>query len=1062
MIPIQVSPYDVPSELQALNRGFATLAIDPDGRVLRANNRFLSMFGCELEEIVGRDVTLFVPPEEQENWARLRTRIKTGGNWSAAARRRRRDGSELWVRSHVTAVTGQDGAPIETIAILTDVTAEIARDAETRGRLAALDLSHAVLHLSPERLVIGANDVFLGLTGYRLDEIMGRHADLFADPAAPTGRAAPDAWIEVLGGRPHAGECCLVGRDGERVWLQTTFTPVLDPCGRLAKVVQTGFDVTEHKRRQSECAWQIAAIDKTHAVITFDMTGAIVQANQNFLDAFGYEMGEIEGRHHRIFVDPAFVHGAEYAAFWRHLRAGRHHAGQYKRIGRCGRPIWLHATYSPIFDMDGHPVRVVKYATIVTEERMRQAEIEGQVAAIHKSQCVISFALDGTILDANDNFLRVTGYRYAELVGRNHRMIAAVGDEADEAEAYALFWQGLAQGHHQSGEFRRVGKDGREIWLQAVYSPILDLEGRPFKVVKYALDITAAKLRHAEHQGQIQAIGRSQGVMTLALDGTILDANENFLSALGYELEEIRGRHHGMLMEAGARGGPDAEAHWAALRAGRFHTGLHCHQGKDGRRVWLQANYSPILDLAGKPFKIVALVTDVTQNVMLAEAYEDAKRQAQHDPATALPNRARLAAFMASALAQPGSSMAVLYLDLDHFKPINDTYGHVVGDRVLGEVADRVRRLLRNDQIAARLGADEFVIAAPGLDAEGAEQLCRRLASELAVPMHHGGTELPVRGSIGVALAPVDATTVDELLRCADTALARAKRDERGGYSFYAADQNERLAAHRRLLDEMRRGIRNGEFFVEFQPRFETSSRRIRGVEALVRWAHPERGRVSPAEFIPQAERSGLIIPLGEAVLRDACRTIAGFDAISVSVNVSPVQFRDPRLVEIIASALDEAGLPAHRLELEITEGILIEDAERARQTLGRLKEMGLRLAMDDFGTGYSSMSYLCDFPFDVIKIDRKFVSGLHDPGRGRAVVQAIIGLGQSLGIGVTAEGVETNDQLAMLMQLQCREVQGFLLARPMSPEALRLLESDAKAPPAEAPAPPRRPRRAG
>ena len=671
---------------------------------------------------------------------------------------------------------------------------------------------------------------------------------------------------------------------------------------------------------------------------------------------------------------------------------------------------------------------------------MRQADNEGQVAAIHKSQCVMSFALDGTILDANDNVLQVVGYRYAELIGRNDRMLAGFGGSATEEAAYRSFWRRLGKGHHQSGEFRRRTKDGREVWLQATYSPVLDLDGRPFKVVAYATDITDAKLRQADHEGQIRAIGKSQGVMTLGLDGTILDANENFLAALGYRLEDIHGQPHAVLMEAGASGGKEPAELWKTLRAGRFHSALHLHLGRNGRRVWLQANYNPILDLSGKPFKVIVFATDVTQNVMLAEAYEDAKRQAQHDPATALPNRSRLTAFMSSALSQPGARMAVIYVDLDRFKPLNDAYGHPVGDLVLGEMADRMRRLLRNDQLVARVGGDEFVIAAPGLDAGEAERLCGQLTEALSAPVRHGGTDLSVGVSIGVALAPADAGTVDELLRCADTALVRSKREGGGVHSFYALEQNERLVAHRRMLDEMRRGIELGEFFVEYQPRFETRSRKVRSVEALARWAHPERGRIPPADFIPMAERSGLIIPLGEAVLREACRTIAKAGSVGVSVNVSPVQFRDPQLVEIIASALADAGLSPHRLELEITEGILIEDAEGAREILGRLKDLGVRLAMDDFGTGYSSMSYLCDFPFDVIKIDRKFVMGLEEAGRGRAVVQAIVGLGRSLGLDVTAEGVETNEQLLVLAQLQCREVQGFLLARPMGPEALTAL----------------------
>ncbi len=604
-----------------------------------------------------------------------------------------------------------------------------------------------------------------------------------------------------------------------------------------------------------------------------------------------------------------------------------------------------------------------------------------------------------------------------------------------ESEGYAAFWAALATGQHRSGEFMRRGRDGREIWLQATYNPILDMSGRPFRVVKYATDVTAEKLRRADLEGQIAAIRKSQGVVTFALDGTILDANDAMLGILGYDLDELRGRHHSMLVEPAHRASADYADFWAELRAGAFASGLYKRIGQGGREVWIQATYNPILDLAGRPARIVKFASDVTSDVALAEAYEDAKRQAQHDSATALPNRVRLASFMASLLAEPDARLVVLYLDLDRFKPINDAFGHAAGDRVLGEVADRLRRALTKDQLAARVGGDEFVVVAPDLAEEDIEALCQRLIDVATAPIRHESGDLRVGLSIGIAVSPTDGRAPDDLLRSADAALYRSKQAGRGTYSFHSPTMGDRVVSHRAAVDDMRRAIAAGEFFLEYQPRFEARTRTVQSLEALVRWQHPERGRISPADFIPLAEKCGLIAQLGAWVLRTACRAAATWDGVGVSVNVSPVQFRSGDLPEMVRRVLADVGLAPGRLELEVTEGVLLENAELARSALDELKTLGVRLAMDDFGTGYSSLSTLRSFPFDVIKIDRQFVADLDKRRGGREVVRAILGLGKALGLSVTAEGVETEGQLAVLATDACDEVQGFLLGRPMSAE---------------------------
>ncbi|WP_246697830.1 putative bifunctional diguanylate cyclase/phosphodiesterase [Rhizobium sp. G21] len=391
-----------------------------------------------------------------------------------------------------------------------------------------------------------------------------------------------------------------------------------------------------------------------------------------------------------------------------------------------------------------------------------------------------------------------------------------------------------------------------------------------------------------------------------------------------------------------------------------------------------------------------------------------------------------MSTFLDAHLADPSASLAIFYIDLDRFKPINDTFGHQVGDKVLGEVADRLRRSLRENQMVARVGGDEFVIAAPGMTVDAVERFCAKLYAMISEPIRHDRGEIKVGMSIGIALAPSDGGTPDELLRAADTALYRSKQQGRGQFAFFATEMNEKIIAMRRLADDMRHSLAAGDFYLDYQPRFDTRARRIKSVEALVRWMHPEKGRINPMDFIPLAEQNGLIVPLGEWILRTACRTARDWDGIGVSVNLSPIQFRDRDLVQKVRSALQDSGLPSQLLELEITEGVLLEDAANAREVLEELKSLGIKLAMDDFGTGYSSLSYLRNFPFDVIKIDRSFIMDLDSSDNARPIVQAILGLGKALGLSVTAEGVETNEQLAILTADQCNEIQGYLMSRPL------------------------------
>lgn len=419
----------------------------------------------------------------------------------------------------------------------------------------------------------------------------------------------------------------------------------------------------------------------------------------------------------------------------------------------------------------------------------------------------------------------------------------------------------------------------------------------------------------------------------------------------------------------------------------------------------------------------------------------------QHDALTGLPNRSRMREYLESRLAaqkRGESQLAVFYIDLDRFKPVNDMLGHAAGDEVLNGIAHRLKRCTREEDLVARVGGDEFVMILGRLvERQAIDQLCARIIKTVASPFQIDGNQVFVGASIGIAIAPNDATSASELLRCADVALYKAKADGRGTWRFYGHELDKSLQQRLEREEELRNAIAEQQFEIHYQPRFRSHNLRIAGAEALVRWKHPERGLLLPEQFIPLAEHSGQIVALGRWVLRQACHDARQWpgDAV-VSVNLSPQQLHD-RLLDDLRSALADSGLPAQRLELEITETALLQNSDDIVSLLNEIKALGVRLAMDDFGTGYSSIRSLRHYPFDVIKIDDSFVGTIEHNPQDHSIVRALIEIGRGLQLGVTAEGVETEEQLQLLLDDGCTEVQGFHMSEPLSTGALAAMLLD-------------------
>ncbi len=452
---------------------------------------------------------------------------------------------------------------------------------------------------------------------------------------------------------------------------------------------------------------------------------------------------------------------------------------------------------------------------------------------------------------------------------------------------------------------------------------------------------------------------------------------------------------------------------------------------QDGRTI--RITHNPMSDGG-----YVATHEDITEAVRAAEKI---RYLGSHDGLTGLPNRFRLRDRIEEALPRigRGGMLAIHYLDLDNFKSVNDTHGHTIGDLLLKRATERLQQGLRKTDTLARFGGDEFVLLQTDIESpEQAASLSRRLVEAMAEPFDLEGRLVYLGVSVGVSVCPGDGTDVDTLLRNADLAMYRSKSDGRNTYRFFEFTMDARLQQRRLLELDIRRAVANGEFELYYQPQVDARTESITGCEALLRWNHPSRGTVAPNEFIPVAEESGMIVPLGTWVIEQACRDAATWpNDIAVAVNLSPVQFKGLALVQTVISALEAAGLSPLRLELEITESTLLANSEATIATLNHLRALGVRIAMDDFGTGYSSLSYLRSFPFDKIKIDRSFIKDLGEKNDCAAIVRAMADLGAALGMTITAEGVETVEQLGLVRDLGCVEAQGFLFGRPSTAQAL-------------------------
>jgi len=801
--------------------------------------------------------------------------------------------------------------------------------------------------------------------------------------------------------------------------------------------IQVRVDITDLKRR--EASFRLLFDENPAPMCVFDHTTLqFLAVNQALLDHYGYSREQFLSMS-ILDITPTEQRDAAQAAI-KKLSPDRPHASRMWRHLKADGTEILITAYSRGIEYENKGARLA--AIIDVTERVR-AEEELRSTRAFLEQIIDYVPLSITVKDADqlrfvmmnrtaEQFWGVPrseaiGKTVAELFGEERANLVAERDKA------AL----EADGPVYLGEHRKVGRGDQDRMFSSHRVAIRDTQGKPTYVLGVMEDVTErwrAQDDLRRTRAFLDTVIENVPAMLFVKDPKELRyilVNRAGERLLGMSRDQIIGKNDHDLL-------PEAEADIAVARdRGILRSGEQSdlvneesiHTPHNGTRL-LSTKRLVVLDQDSKPQYLLGVAEDITERRLAEDRIE---HLAHFDSLTELPNRAAFTMRLAEAIQtaeRTGNSFSVLFLDLDRFKEVNDVFGHGVGDALLLEVAERLRQAA-DGAFVARLGGDEFTLIVEGPRPAAAAAAAQRILALVSEEFRIDERRLRPSVSIGIALFPNDAQDASMLLANADAALYRAKAQARGSVCFFEAEMDMQLRERRVLQQDLQKALAAGEMSLHYQPQVRVSGEAT-GFEALVRWHHPVRGMISPVTFIPLAEESGTIIELGEWVLREACREAASWQKpLQIAVNLSPMQFRSGNLPDLVHLALLDSGLPAHRLELEVTEGVLIDDFDRALSILRRLKSLGVRIAMDDFGTGYSSLSYLQSFPFDKIKIDRSFISNVESNPQSAAIVRAVIGLARGLDLPVVAEGVENADQLAFLARELCDEAQGFLIGRP-------------------------------
>lgn len=706
-------PIDNEARYQAISNSQLLIEFDIDGNILWANENYLRCFGYAEDQIVGQPRTFLcsaavaAQPEYAHTWQRL----QAGESVSGEFLRKGANDRDIYLRGSFNPVLGHGGQVVSIILVSSDVTEAKLRALEDHGKIKAISRSQGMIEFDLQGKVLDVNDNFLHMLGYTRDEVVGKHHRMFIDEDEANSPAYPAFWQKLGRGEFDEGEYLRIGKGGKRAWLHATCNPIFDLEGKPIKVVKFCMDITERKELDLLNRGRHQALLDSTCYMEVDAEGTIIEINERMCKAVGYSRADLLGRNGSILAFEEDLQQTGSTPEWQRLREGQAQSGEFRRKGAGNREVWFNAAGSGVRGVDGKLSRFFMVGTDITQERLAKQDLDGKLGAISRSQAVIEFDMEGRVLEANPNFLKLMNYTLDDIRGRHHRMFA---DPVHAASIhYQAFWERLGRGEFESGEYKRLGREGREVWIQATYNPILDRSGRPFKVVKFATDVTELKLRNAEYKAKVDAIDKGQAVIEFDLDGQVLNANRNFLSAMGYTNREIHGQHHSIFCTPEYTHSPEYRDFWLRLSEGEFVTGRFQRVGKFGREVWIQATYNPLLDLNGKVVKVIKYAYDVTKEVLLEKYVTQRSREMSESVQHLIDSITQIAANsgVAAELAQETNVAARSGYDslqksieaIDNIQASSVKMSEIV--RVIGEIAGQTNLLAFNAAIeAARAG----------------------------------------------------------------------------------------------------------------------------------------------------------------------------------------------------------------------------------------------------------------------------------------------------------------------------------------------------------------------
>ena len=931
-------------------------------------------------------------------------------------------------------------------------------------------VDYAIYMLKPDGTVANWNAGAQRAKGYTPDEIVGKNFALFySEEDRKNGAPQRGLSVATAVGRFET-EGWRYRKDGSAFWAHVVIDAIRDDFGELLGFAKITRDCTvqqeqQRKQREQEQRFRLLVEGVTdYAIYMLDLDGNVENWNAGAQRAKGYVAEEIVGQHFsRFYSAQDRKNHIPEKNLTTAFKTGRFEDEGY-RYRKDGSAFWAHVIIDAIRDDSGKLIGYAKITRDCTEQRellRKQREHEKTFRLLVEGvtdYAIYMLDLKGLVVNWNAGAQRAKGYVSDEIVGQHFSVFYGAAERnANTPEANL----GIAL---KTGRFEDEGwryrKDGSAFWAHVVIDAIHDEDGRMIGFAKITRDITEKReneqqLLRARDLAQAQSVKMSE--LSTFLDTIIAnipscviveDAISREILMVNDRAEQLFGINKHLIMHKRPHECMSAELSEyfnsladVALRSEGIHSREQLLLTAGGERIL----HTRAATISGKDMRqnyVMLIVEDVTDQ---READARIRHMAHHDNLTSLPNRVLFRQKLSEALRVDNvhsQISATLCLDLDNFKNVNDALGHQIGDDLLRVVAKRLRSALRDHDTLARIGGDEFAIVLPNInDAREAAMVAQRLIEAIRPPINVEGHNLSVGLSVGIALTSQATNTPEHMLRCADMALYEAKRNGRNRFEHFTLEMDDLARSRRVIENDLRDAITGRQLKLYYQP--ITDEKGIIGYEALMRWHHPVKGLIMPNDFIPIAEETGLIHMLGAYALYEACREAQSWGTDqSVSVNLSPLQFKNSSLVSVVEGALRESGLAPHRLEVEITESVLLDDTLGNIRTLQSLKALGVQIALDDFGTGYSSLSYLRSFPFDKIKIDKSFINDMGDSREALAIIRAITGMSRSLDIQITAEGVESSEQFAKLREEGCTLFQGYFFGRPQ-PSELRLKELD-------------------